>query len=60
VQRSFEGAPLSLYTPLAPPNGPGSCTCKFEATVDVTSCATCDDSTPCATGVCRAGYCEEF
>ena len=54
VQRSFEGGPLSLYTP------PTSCTCKFLATVDTTTCATCDGSTPCATGVCRAGYCEEF
>ncbi len=60
VQRSFEGGPLSLYTPAAPPAGPGSCTCKFEATVDVSTCSTCDDSTPCTTGVCRAGYCEEF
>jgi hypothetical protein len=55
VTRSFEGGPLSLYTPPE-----GSCTCKYESTVDVSSCATCDASTPCATGVCRNGYCEAF
>lgn len=54
VQRAFEGGPLSLYTP------PTSCTCKFLATVDVSTCATCDASTACASGVCRDGYCEEF
>jgi hypothetical protein len=54
VQRAFEGGPLSLYTP------PTSCTCKYLATVDTTTCATCDESTPCASGVCRDGYCEEF
>jgi hypothetical protein len=54
VFRAFEGGPLSLYQP------PASCTCKYLATVDVSTCDTCDDSTPCATGVCRDGYCEEF
>ncbi|HEY3806698.1 MAG TPA: hypothetical protein VGL61_29045 [Kofleriaceae bacterium] len=54
VFRAFEGGPLSLYQP------PESCVCKYEATVDVSTCDTCDDSTPCATGVCRDGYCEEF
>ncbi len=54
VQRSFEGGPLSLYRPAT------SCTCKFEATVDVSTCATCSASAPCASGVCRAGFCEEF
>lgn len=54
VQRSFEGGPLSLYTP------PTSCTCRYEATVDASSCETCSATTPCATGVCRDGYCEEF
>ena len=59
VQRSFEGGPLSLYQPAAPAaGGPGSCTCKYEATVDVSTCATC--TTTCATGVCREGYCEEY
>jgi hypothetical protein len=54
VQRSFDGGPLSLYKPAE------SCTCKFESIVDASSCATCDTSNPCASGVCRAGYCEEF
>ena len=54
VQRTFEGGPLSLYKP------PTSCTCRYEATVDASSCNTCSADTPCATGVCRDGYCEEF
>jgi hypothetical protein len=54
VQRSFDGGPLSLYQPQT------SCVCKYLATVDTTTCATCDMSTPCATGTCRNGYCEEF
>ena len=54
VNRTMEGGPLALYKP------PTSCTCKFEATVDVSTCATCSADTPCATGVCRDGYCEEY
>jgi hypothetical protein len=54
VARDFDGGPLRLYRPAE------SCTCTYEATVETTSCATCDASNPCATGVCRAGYCEEF
>jgi hypothetical protein len=54
VTRSFDGGPLSLYKPAQ------SCTCKYESVVDASSCASCDDQTPCASGVCRAGYCEEF
>lgn len=53
VARDFDGGPLRLYQPTE------SCTCKFESVVDATSCATCDAQNPCATGVCRAGYCEE-
>ena len=52
VQRSFEGGPLSLYTP------PASCTCKYDSLVDTTSCATCSPTVACASGVCRSGYCE--
>ncbi|HVV83309.1 MAG TPA: hypothetical protein VHE35_09530 [Kofleriaceae bacterium] len=52
VQRSFEGGPLSLYTPAQ------SCTCKYDSIVAQTSCSTCSAQSPCATGVCRAGYCE--
>ncbi|HUJ57413.1 MAG TPA: hypothetical protein VLX92_02940 [Kofleriaceae bacterium] len=55
VTRTFDGGPLSLYHPAE-----GSCTCKFLDTVDVSQCATCSDANPCATGVCRGGYCEEF
>lgn len=54
VKKDFDGGPLSLYKPSE------SCTCKFESIVDASSCETCDGSTPCASGVCRAGYCEEF
>ena len=54
VQRPADGAPLSVYKPSA------SCTCSFEAAVDTTQCATCDANNPCASGVCRRGYCEEF
>lgn len=50
VTRTFEGGPLSRYTP------PESCVCKYESLVDQTSCATC--TTTCATGVCRNGFCE--
>ncbi|MGE0547815.1 MAG: hypothetical protein AB7O24_15810 [Kofleriaceae bacterium] len=50
VQRSFEGGPLSLYSP------PESCVCKYESLVDTSSCATCTSS--CASGVCRNGFCE--
>jgi hypothetical protein len=52
VKRSFEGGPLSLYSPAQ------SCTCKYESLVDTTSCATCSSSSPCTAGVCRNGYCE--
>ncbi len=54
VQRMYDGGPLSLYKPTH------SCTCKYLADVDSPPCATCDSTTPCATGVCRNGYCEEF
>lgn len=54
VERSFEGGPLSLYKPDT------SCTCKYESLVDTSSCTTCDAATPCANGVCRGGFCEEF
>ena len=54
VTRDADGAPLKLYKPAA------SCSCSFEAAVDTTQCATCDANNPCATGVCRRGYCEEY
>ncbi|MEO8552643.1 MAG: hypothetical protein ABI678_21850, partial [Kofleriaceae bacterium] len=54
VSRTFEGGPLSLYKP------PTSCTCKYEDTVDASSCQTCSTTSPCTSGVCRGGYCEEF
>jgi len=52
VQRSFDGGPLSLYAP------PESCVCKYESIVATSSCSTCNDNTPCGTGVCRNGFCE--
>jgi hypothetical protein len=52
VTRSFEGGPLSLYTPTA------SCTCRYESLVASNTCALCPTGT-CTTGVCRGGYCEE-
>jgi hypothetical protein len=54
VSRQFDGGPLSLYQPST------SCTCKYLSVVDTTTCATCDDTTPCPIGVCRSGYCEDF
>ncbi len=52
VKRSFEGGPLSLYTPAQ------SCVCKYESVVDASTCATCSATQACTTGVCRAGFCE--
>jgi hypothetical protein len=52
VKRSFEGGPLSLYTPAQ------SCVCKYESVVDTSTCATCSATQACTTGVCRAGFCE--
>jgi hypothetical protein len=52
VSRALEGGPLSLNTPAA------ECTCAYEAAVDHTTCAACDATTPCATGVCRGNFCE--
>jgi len=56
VTRAFEAGPLSSYAPAEP------CGCYYDAKVGSTSradCAACDASTPCATGTCRHGYCEE-
>jgi hypothetical protein len=54
VTRSVEAGPLSLIQP-AP-----SCTCYYEAHVKngSSSCAACNESTPCATGTCRNNLCE--
>lgn len=54
VKRDFDGGDLSLYTP------PTSCECKFEALTDVSSCESCANGESCASGVCRAGFCEAF
>ena len=55
VTRMYEGGPLSAYKPSE------SCTCEYESIVDVSSCATCSASVPCAgSAVCRGGYCEEY
>ena len=55
VSRELEGGPLKLYTPAQ------SCVCKYESIVDpaAASCATCTaGGAPCASGTCRAGFCE--
>lgn len=54
VQRSQEGGDFSLY------QAPQPCGCHFEAsTTGSTRCAACSVTSPCASGVCRHGYCEE-
>ncbi len=52
VTRSFEGGPLSLYTPQT------SCTCKYESLVATSACAACSATVACTTGVCRNNFCE--
>ena len=53
VKRAFDGAPLEAFEPAAP------CGCVYERIVTGQSaCAACDEATPCAAGVCRAGFCE--
>jgi hypothetical protein len=53
VQRSAEGGDLSLYSASEP------CGCYFDfSTTHATTCTACSANTPCATGVCRHGYCE--
>jgi hypothetical protein len=53
VTREVEGGHLSLYDP------PEPCGCYFDSRVGKTpSCAVCNESTPCASGTCRHGYCE--
>lgn len=54
VQRSQEGGDFSLYSP------PEPCVCFFEHSVTGRStCSPCSAASPCATGVCRHGFCEE-
>jgi hypothetical protein len=56
VTRAYEAGPLSLYAPEEP------CGCYYDAKASGTSradCTPCGDGAPCATGVCRHGYCEE-
>jgi hypothetical protein len=53
VNRSVEGGPLSLFDPTS------QCRCYYDSKVGTSSCATCNASTPCATGVCSPdGFCE--
>lgn len=55
VNRSYEAGDLSLYQPAEP------CGCYFEAKATgkaPASCLACDATKPCASGVCRHGYCE--
>jgi hypothetical protein len=54
VQRvGGEGSDLSLFSA----DEPCGCYFDFKAT-GATTCTTCSTSTPCATGMCRRGYCE--
>lgn len=55
VNRDHEGGELSLFTP------PTSCTCTYEKAVSPSkapTCAACDATHACATGVCRNSFCE--
>lgn len=53
VKRAADGAPLEAFEHPAP------CGCLFEQTATgATTCAACDDATPCAEGTCRFGFCE--
>jgi len=54
VTRQAEGSDLSFYTPEQP------CGCYFEsvAATPSASCIACDANNPCASGVCRRGFCE--
>lgn len=53
VQRSTEGGDLSSY------DDPQPCGCYFDKSVSgATSCTACSTANPCATGMCRHGYCE--
>ena len=53
VQRTAEGGDLFAYDDAQP------CGCGFEAKVTgTTTCTACSASAPCATGVCRHGFCE--
>jgi hypothetical protein len=56
VNRTYEAGELSVYHPAQP------CGCYFEAKATgkaPASCITCSTQTPCPSGVCRHGYCEE-
>ncbi len=52
VKRTFEGGPLSLYSPAQ------SCVCKYESLVSTSSCQACSGTQACGTGVCRNNFCE--
>lgn len=53
VQREIDGGDMSTFEHPAP------CDCLFlEGNGVESGCATCDANTPCATGVCRSGFCE--
>lgn len=55
VARDGDLGPEYAVTPDDP------CGCYFDyANTGVTTCATCDDSTPCASGTCRYGFCEAY
>jgi hypothetical protein len=53
VTRSVEAGDLSLY------DSPTPCGCAWDAKFSTTSCTACSATMPCASGVCRHGYCEK-
>jgi hypothetical protein len=52
VTRTAEAGSLSAATVTQP------CGCYFDSKKSTTSCTACSTATPCATGVCRHGFCE--
>jgi hypothetical protein len=55
VWRDTDLGPLYSYAPSDP------CSCYFEQrAAGATTCASCSATTPCASGVCRRGYCEVY
>jgi hypothetical protein len=55
VVRTTDLGPIYAADPAEP------CDCLFDFTVTgATECASCDDANPCASGVCRSGFCEAY
>ena len=53
--RDTDLGPVYAWSPEEP------CGCFYDSiATGSTTCETCDDSTPCSSGVCRFGYCEAY